>query len=136
MNFPGFGDLRPEVEEEIREQASNCKALIYMFNGAEIPKREEIEEFDRYAKDIRGKANQPIPIIPLLNKWDKADDDEREAIIDETRRRLGRDDILCTSLKDKPGNPYFKPSIEEVRRKINTWAREKEKQAPFSEAAA
>ena len=136
MDFPGFGDLRPAVEKEIKEQTSNCKAIIYLFNGAEIPKREEIEEFDRYAKNVRGKANQPIPVIPMLNKWDKADDDEREAIFDETRRRLGRDDILCTSLKDKPGNSYFIPSIEEIRRKINAWARDKGKHSPFSEVAA
>jgi uncharacterized protein YaaW (UPF0174 family) len=136
MNFPGFGDLHPEVEEEIREQASNCKAIIYLFNGAEIPKREEIEEFERYAKDVHGKSDHLIPVIPLLNKWDKADDDEREAIISETRRRLGRDDFVCTSFKDKAGNPYFKPSIEEVRQKINEWARDKGKHAPFSEAAA
>jgi uncharacterized protein YaaW (UPF0174 family)/GTP-binding protein EngB required for normal cell division len=132
LNFPGFGDLRPEVEQEIKDQASNCSLILFLFNGAEIPKREEIEEFERYA-NTRGR-NGKVPVIPILNKWDKADDDDRTEIVRETAKRLHLppDELVLASMKDKPGNSYFADGVRQVRERINRWARSRSRTAPFT----
>lgn len=131
MNFPGFGDLRPAVEQEIREQAPHCTAVIYLFNGAEIPKKEEIDEFKRYT-DVNTRAGR-LHVIPVLNKWDKADDDERDDILEETCRRLGRRDVVCASLKPKKGNQYFEPGVAEIRGRLDAWARERGREPMFGQ---
>lgn len=133
MNFPGFGDLRPEVEQEIEEQAQHCNVIIYLFNGSEIPKREEIEEWERYAT-VQGRAGR-VPVIPVLNKWDKADEDERNAIFNETKKRLNREDVLCVSMKPKPGNSLFEQSVDLIRTRINDIAETRGKARPFHSRA-
>lgn len=117
INFPGFGDLRQEVDTEIREHSQHCGAILYLLNGSEIPQIHEIEEFKKYSSVI-GKHG-PVPVIPILNKWDKADKDEQDDIYRETCKRLKRKDVICASMKEKKGNDLYHSSRNEIRKRIN-----------------
>lgn len=116
QDFPGFGDMSTEREEEVEELVRSCTVLLCVFDA--IPKRDELSVYHRYA-GLAGRRG-PIEIVPIFNKWDKVDDDERGECRSETEKRLSRSDLLFTSLKR--GKPGYLESIRDVRNRLNDFA--------------
>jgi GTP-binding protein EngB required for normal cell division len=125
-NFPGFGDLREYVREEIEGQLRNCNLAVYVIDSSRIVLQEEIERFARATSLAPGR-------IVVFNFCDKLDEDECDQVIAENKRRLGVHDPVLSCLKPKARgrNPYFESGVRELRQRINKWSTEERQKAPI-----
>lgn len=82
VNAPGFGDLRPEVEEAARSMLEAADVVIYVLN-ADGGAHDE----DRAA--LAGLQAAGTPVVVCLNKIDLIRPRDRERFVETTLRQLG-----------------------------------------------
>lgn len=132
MNFPGFRDLRPDVNVGIDEMIQSCSLFLYLLNGNEIPKSDDLEEYKKISSQW-GKDGR-VPVIHILNKWDKADEDEKEIILSETAKRLciRKEEIIVSCMKPERNKRLHQESVAVIRKRINESAQCRGKAQVFS----
>jgi len=85
VNAPGFGDLRPEVDDVARQVLDTLDLVVYVVNaegGATIDERRDLQA-------ILDRAGGDAATLVCLNKIDLIREHQREAFIEATLRQLG-----------------------------------------------
>jgi GTP-binding protein Era len=109
VNAPGFGDLRPEVEQATRAFLSRVDLAVYVVNsdgGATIDDRRNIET-------MRGLKR---PLLVVLNKIDLIRPNQRAGFVDATTRQLGVEpkDVVVAAFDPLPALEDEPVGIQEV----------------------
>ncbi len=84
VNAPGFGDIRPEVDDLSRRALETLDIVVYVVNaegGATIDEKRDLDL-------VRAKGR---PVLVCINKIDLIREHEREAFVTATLRQLGVD---------------------------------------------
>lgn len=97
LNAPGFGDLRPEVEQASRALLPQIDLAVYLVNcdgGATIDERRDLDQLRLLGR----------PVLVCLNKIDLIRPHQRESFITTTLAQLGvaREDAVIAAFDPMP----------------------------------
>lgn len=110
-NFPGFNDLRDDVEGETRESLHLCRIFLLVVDASRGLSAAE--------KSIAQKVlSRDRPLIVCLNKWDVVRERDRDAIRSQIRQRLGLPGtvvVITTAFDPLPELSPVPLGVEEVR---------------------
>ncbi|MDP6932023.1 MAG: DUF697 domain-containing protein [Myxococcota bacterium] len=85
VNAPGFGDLRPEVDQVGRQILESLDLVLYILNAEGGATRQCRDDLD----SIRARARGTLPTLVCINKIDLIRPEQRDRFIENTLHQLG-----------------------------------------------
>jgi uncharacterized protein (DUF697 family)/GTP-binding protein EngB required for normal cell division len=130
VNVPGFGDLRPEVDQVGRDILDSLDMVLYILNaegGATKQCRDDL-------MSIRTRRGGKLPTLVCLNKIDLIRPEERESFVENTLGQLGveRQNAVVCAFDPLPQISDGPIGLEEVIRWIQSHLEEDGKDLMFA----